>query len=269
MSLEFRADLHCHSSLSDGSDAPLDLLNLAHKNNLQGLSITDHDTIEAYSKSFFEKAKELNIELLTGVEVSTAFEEQTIHILGYGFDLTEDFFSFLSEIQKMRGERNRQILEKLKIQGIDLSFKDLPDQLILGRPHIAKILVEKGFVGTFREAFERFLKEGASCFVPGFKKSPLDAILAIRKSGGKAVLAHPFFYRKKLIKKLLQLPFDGVECYYGNLPSYEIKPWLQRAKEKGWIATGGSDYHGSFKPYISLGESTVDRHTFEKLQKTH
>lgn len=270
----FRADLHCHSLCSDGSDAPLELLLLAKKAGLSGLSITDHDTIEAYSPEILASAVELGIRLLSGVELSTEFENHTIHILGYGFDLqSQRLLSFLEEMQKRRNERNRAILKKLGCKNIIVTEEELAALVTsgmkktIGRPHIASIMVKKGYVKTITEAFTSYLSESATCYVQGFKFTPSDAIQVIHESNGKAILAHPHFIQKgKLLNALLELPFDGIECYYGSLFEHQERPWVKIAKEKNWIATGGSDYHGLFRPRITLGCSWVNEATFKDLE---
>jgi predicted metal-dependent phosphoesterase TrpH len=263
-----RADLHCHSCFSDGSDTPEELLNIAKEKGLKGLSITDHDTFDAYSDKTFEHAKTLGIELLTGIELSTAFEKQTVHILGYGFDPKSDALKqFTKQIQERRSARNLEILKKLREKHIHITPEELHQKgKVVGRPHIASLLLEKGYVSTFQEAFQKYLEEGASCYVLGFKCTPMDAIEAVHQAGGKAVIAHPHFIKRgRVLKKLLALPFDGIECYYSVLPRARAAAWEMIAEEKGWIMTGGSDYHGKVKPHIELGASTVDIETFQKL----
>lgn len=264
----FRADLHCHSNCSDGSDDPLTLIDLAHRANLNGLSITDHDTIQAYTPELEEKAKSMGVELIKGVEISTELENLTVHILAYCFD--ESLNSFLEQVLEKRQERNRLILEKLKNKGMDLQESELllnsPTQII-GRPHIAKALIKKGYVSTMQEAFDLYLKDSASCYARGGKFTPLDCIEAIHKAKGKAILAHPHFLKRgRYLTQILAHPFDGIECYYGRLYPEQEAPWIQIAKQKNWIATGGSDYHGSMRPNSVLGSSWVGRETFDYLQ---
>ena len=275
MTLEFRADLHCHSTSSDGSDTPQQLVRKAKEIGLSGLSITDHDTIEAYRPELLSEAEALGLQILTGIELSSEFGETPVHILGYGFDLHSDSLRiFLVEMQKRRNQRNRALLEKLAERNLPIAEEELLDfarhtekKKTVGRPHIAALMVKKGYVRTLQEAFDRYLKEGGLCYVPGFKFTPQDAIDEIRKAGGKAVLAHPHFIKKgSLLRKLLEHRFDGIECYYGNLHKQLEAPWLKIAKEKNWIATGGSDYHGTFKPHISLGCSWVGEAAFHALQ---
>ncbi len=262
----FRADLHCHSRCSDGSDAPLQLVQKAKSASLQGLSITDHDTAAAYTPELFALAEELSIRILAGIEISSEWEGIPVHVLGYGYDLrSASFAAFLQEIQKRRKERNRAILKKLSDLNLQIDEEELIGETI-GRPHFAALLVKKGYVGSIQEAFERYLKDGAACWASGFKFTPAEAIEQIQSANGKAILAHPYFYKKgAFLKKILACPFDGIECHYANLPKALELPWLKLAEERGWIATGGSDYHGICKPHISLGASWVGETIFNAL----
>jgi predicted metal-dependent phosphoesterase TrpH len=275
MSFEFRADIHCHSNCSDGSDSPFDLLDQAKKKDLKGLSITDHDTIAAYTPEFFAQAHSLSIQILPGVEISTELDRVAIHILGYGFDLKNaQLIEFLQNIQISRTSRNRSILGKLALKKMVISedellsfTQSLGKEKSIGRPHIAHLMMQKGFVRSVQEAFELYLRDGAPCYVSGFKFTPLQAIEHIHQAQGKAVLAHPHFIKPhSIVHKLLNLPFDGLECYYGNLNKIQEMSWVQTAKKKQWLATGGSDYHGLYRPHISLGCSWVDLVTFQALQ---
>jgi len=271
---EFRADLHCHSTCSDGSEDPHVLLRLAKQAGLQGLSITDHDTFDAYIPTLFKDAEELGIRLLTGIELSSELEQVPVHVLGYGFDVHAPHLKlFLERLQEQRRERNRAILKKLTARQMPISEEELiafslnvREKRTIGRPHIALLMVKKGYVDTPQEAFERYLREGGLCYAAGIKVSPKEAIDQIHQSNGKAVLAHPHFLKKgSFLRKLLALPFDGIECHYSLLHKEQEKPWLKIAEERGWIATGGSDYHGTLKPRIPLGCSWVSETVFNSL----
>jgi predicted metal-dependent phosphoesterase TrpH len=268
---EFRADLHCHTTCSDGSDSPLALLHLAKEAGLQGLSITDHDSIEAYTPEFFSEAANLGIEILPGIEISSEMDDSAVHILGYGFDLKNlELKQFLVLMQKRRRNRNLEILKKLAAKKISITEEELnayATERTIGRPHIAALMVKKGYVSSVKEAFDLFLREGASCYTPGIRFSPKDVIDQIHRVGGKAVLAHPHFFKKgAFLTRLLSFAFDGIECYYARIVKEQEKPWVDLAKKKGWIATGGSDYHGVIKPNIPLGASWVGEATFRALQ---
>lgn len=274
MDIQFRADLHCHTNCSDGCDDPEVLIHLAHRAGLKGLSITDHDTIDAYTPELFASAENLGIRLLPGIELSSEMDAISVHILGYGFDLkSESLKHFLAEMQQRRNERNRKILEKLTQKKMPIAEQELIDfayqargKRTIGRPHIAQLMVNKGYVSSVQEAFQIYLREDGLCYASGIKISPKEAIEEIHKAKGKAVLAHPHFLKKgSFLRKILELPFDGIECYYAQLAKELELPWVKLAQEKNWIATGGSDYHGHLKPHIALGSSWVNEHTFHAL----
>lgn len=238
---------------------------MAKNAKLSGLSITDHDTLQAYTDEVMSYAKQLNLKLLHGVEVSSELDGLTVHILAYSIRNT--FQLFLNQVVEKRNDRNRRILEKLKKRGISISEEDLhstDSKQIIGRLHIAKVLIRKKAVATLQEAFERYLSDTASCFAPGEKFSPSAVIDAIHREGGLAVLAHPHFLKRgRFLEKILALPFDGMECYYGRLLKAQEAPWIRIAQERHWIVTGGSDYHGDSN--CPIGTSWVDEATFQRL----
>ena len=136
----------------------------------------------------------------------------------------------------------------------------------LGRPHIAAVMVSKGYVRSIQEAFQLYLGDNKSCFVPGEPFPVAEAIAVIHEAGGKAFIAHPHLYQNAyLIKEVLMLPFDGIECYYGRSHLDKVKRWKKMATHKGLLMSGGSDFHGNAKPHISLGASWVDQTIFESI----
>ncbi len=269
MSNNFRADLHVHSLFSDGTDTPEELIDAAIQKNLGGLSITDHDTIEAYKRAK-PYAESRNFPLLLGVEFSTVFRTESIHVLCYGFSLeSQEIVQLCERHQKRRLQRNSRILDKLKGLHIHIEDKDVKPLVLggcIGRPHIALALIRKGVVSSVKEAFQKYLGERRPAYDPGEAISLEETLDCIRKGGGKAILAHPtLIIRKRLLKDLLEMPFDGLEGYYCLLSAQEEEPLIKKAREKGWIVTGGSDYHGTIKPHIPLGCSWVNEETFRLL----
>jgi len=263
------ADLHCHTTCSDGSATPEEVLRLAKQTGLHGLSITDHDTIEAY-KTALPIAKDIGIDLRTGIELSCQFQGHSIHLLGYDFDLTGPSVHQLCQRHiKRREDRNRAIIEKLQEHGIDVQYEELPKEgKTVGRPHIAQIMVEKGYVASVREAFHQYIAEGKKCYAAGASFSVGEAIEVIRSARGKIFIAHPQLLPHDLdIEALLQFPFDGVECNYAKLSKASAQKWAEIAVSKGWLTSGGSDFHGAVKPEITLGCNGVDRDTFYKIFK--
>ena len=267
--VEFRADLHCHTTCSDGTDSPEVVIRKAALIGLQGLSITDHDTIAAYTPQLFSLAEELKIQLLAGLELSSEWEKTSVHILGYGIDLqSSSLRDFLISMVRRRNERNENIVQKLKNKGFAIELGEI-ERLgfpIIGRPHIAWLMVKKGYVKSTKEAFDRYLKDGASCYASGIKFTPQEVIDQIHSAKGKAILAHPHFLPQgSFIREILKLPLDGLEGYYGLLHPFQEKHWLDLAKTRNWIVTGGSDYHGSVKPDTPLGASWTSQETFISL----
>ena len=269
--MSFKADLHCHSTASDGTDSPEELLNLAKKAGLKGLSITDHDTLAAYTPQLFEKAKELDLLLGSGIELSCRFGKESVHVLGYAFDHTsKELLTFCEKHQSARFERNKKIIQKLTKMGMpigeDWLFDGDKPKWGIGRPHIALKLMEKGYIKDVREAFSRYIGDGKPAYEPSSTFSVEETIEIIHSASGKAFVAHPhLIVRKKTLNAILSMNFDGIECYYGQFPLDKIQPWLSLAKEKNWLISGGSDYHGSVKPESYLGSRYVDEKTFQAI----
>lgn len=270
---EFRADLHCHTSCSDGTVSPKEIIQLALDLKLQGLSITDHDTIAAYTEAA-PLAKEKNISLLSGVELSAFHKQSSVHILAYCFALNNlNIENFCQRHQKRREERNQQIFSLLTSHGMPMTFKDLPPELLfpgskhsIGRPHIAIAMLKKGYVQTIQQAFHQYLGEGKSCYVPSSTFTVEETLEIIHSAKGLAIIAHPHLIENMgVLNDLLKMDFDGIEGYYARFPLSEQERWVKIGARKGWIITGGSDFHGSLKPNISLGQSWVNEQTFNTL----
>jgi predicted metal-dependent phosphoesterase TrpH len=264
----FRADLHCHTTFSDGTMTPEELLRLAKEYGLSGISITDHDTIEAYTVAP-AIAKQLGLLLGNGVEFSSLFQGLSIHILGYDFDLSSPAIHNLCDRHQLRRRaRNKTILDKLSRLSMPIAEEELLaiGERTLGRPHIAQLMIKKGYVSTIKEAFNLYIGDGRPCFEAGEGIASGETISIIHQGGGKAFVAHPHLLEHaNKIKELLKLPFDGIECHYAKFPADQEKRWIRIAKEKGWMISGGSDFHGSVKDYIQLGCSWVDKESFHKI----
>lgn len=261
-------DLHTHTTCSDGSHTPNSLLELALKKGLKGLSITDHDTVEAYPDAF-STAKKLNLQLISGIEFSCHHNTESVHVLGYSFDFTNPLILELCKKHRSRREqKNRQTLEKLKENGMLISEDELnaSGSGVIGRPHIAKLLVEKGYVKDSQEAFRLYLGDGKKCFIPGEFFSLEETLNTIHSAQGLAILAHPHLYSNtSFVYEIMQLPFDGIEANYGIMPPEKNQIWIKFAKEKELLITGGSDFHGVIKPAIPLGSTTVSEHSIHPL----
>lgn len=266
----FRADLHCHSTCSDGSVTAKGLIDLAVENKLSALSITDHDTVLAYQEAI-PYAKSKGIILGTGVEFSCEYKKKSVHVLGYDFSVNHPpLVEYCTLHQERRRERNRKILERLRRLSIIIKEEELleryPGETTLGRPHIASIMVEKGYVYSIQQAFQRYLADSACCYIAGHPFEIKEAIEIIQQAGGKAFLAHPHLYSDvSFVEEILRLGFQGIECYYGRGGYPLEKVWLRLAKEMDLLVSGGSDFHGSVKSQIFLGSSYVDYVAFCKI----
>lgn len=268
---EQRYDLHCHSTCSDGELTPLELIDFAKECNLAGLSITDHDTVAAYTEELFQTAKEKDLELIIGVELSTHLKKTGVHVLGYSMDLqSPELQTFCIEQKKRRLYRNTQIIEKLNKLGYKVTVEELykgKEDIVVGRPHIAELLCEKGYVSTTTQAFGELIREGKPAYSPGRPFHPQDAINVIHQAKGKAVIAHPHLFKKpSVLRQLMELNFDGMECHYCLFPANKNARMCQLADKKGWLRTGGSDYHGPSKPFPKrLGCSYITKDQIEAL----
>lgn len=272
-----RVDLHCHTNYSDGSMTPLELFKHAKEIGLVGLSITDHDTIDAYVESV-HLAKELDLLLIPGIEMSTEFHGESIHVLGYAYrPNSKEMMQACYLHQTRRDARNKKMIERLSARGFHMTYDEVkslfPHAHAYGRPHIAQYMIKKGYVSDMKEAFKRFLGNNAPCYVPGEKWTTEEAIAIIHKAGGFAVLAHPHLISHlRLVKKILELPFDGLEGYYSRFSEQENNIYISLAKQRALFVTGGSDFHGTVKPHTPLGASTAPQDVvdiFENQMKTH
>ncbi len=256
------ADLHTHTTASDGSMGPSRLVETACQIGLGALGITDHDTLGGVEEAL-ARGKTLGILVIPGVEISVDMGDgRSFHLLGYGVEPESDCMqAFLRGLRENRAERNLQILERLARLGYPLEEKDLDKPIAqAGRPHLAMAMVRRGHVSSADEAFARFLGRDARAYVP--KKRPLcaQAIEVILRSGGVPVLAHPHtagYQGLSQLKGVLQALADcglmGIEALYPDAPPGLGTLCQEMALKRGLLFTGGSDFHGRFKPHIRLG----------------
>lgn len=267
-------DLHMHSTASDGTDAPEQLITKCAKLNLECSSITDHDTIDAQMKAA-NTAKKYGIKYLTGVEFSVRHEGE-LHILGYGIDIGDsEFISELESLRESRLERIDLILKKLHECNVAVSLADVIRNAsgnILGRPHVALALIEKGYAADFTEAFHKYLNEEGACYVKRRKLNPQDAIRLISNAGGTAVLAHPKFIHTRNLESLIldmkKMGLAGVEAYYPAHTDIDVMRYEDIAKRHGLLVTSGSDYHGSMRMHSAIAsERRMSKYLQESVEK--
>jgi hypothetical protein len=263
MNLSECCDLHTHTTASDGSDRPEELIRLAARAGLKAIAVTDHDTIRGLDEAM-GAGVDAGIEVIPGLELSANSPHGDMHLLGYYMDTDSAFLKdVLGRVQAARARRNPLILERLAQMGRPLSLKELEEMSgggQIGRPHIARAMVRHGYVGSVGEAFARFLKKGAPAYAPKSILAPHEAIDAVHRAGGLAVLAHPISLAcetatqlDEMVGRMALEGLDGMECYYSEHSRDFTRTCLAIALKYGLVATGGSDYHGSAKPQIALG----------------
>ena len=254
-------DLHVHSTRSDGSYTPAELVRYAVEKGLRAFALTDHDTTEGIAEAM-EAAKDQPVEVIPGIEFSTEYEGKDIHIVGLYIDYEgEEFQKYLLDFQHSRDERNHKMCAKLQEHGVPVTYEDLRaeyPEAVLTRAHYAKYLWQKGYVGSMHEAFDRYIGDHAPCFLPREKVTPSQAVDLILRSGGVPVLAHPILYHmsEERLEKLVQtLKKDGlvaIEAIYSTYTAGEERQIRELAAKYRLLISGGSDFHGTTKPGLDL-----------------
>lgn len=257
-------DLHCHSTASDGTLPPRELVRLAKRSNLTALALTDHDTVAGCAEAS-DEAKILGIDFLCGIEISAEFPAPgTMHILGYGVDPENPALKNLTEtLIAGRDNRNPKIVEKLNEMGVAVTMREWDDEAkggVLGRPHLAAILQRKGYVSSIKHAFDKYIGQGAPAYFDKERLTPRQAFERIAASGGVAVLAHPIQLRtendaelERVVKDLVDLGLRGLEVLHSDHDDAWVEKCTRLAARFGLLKTGGSDFHGSNKKDIELG----------------
>ncbi|MCI9174918.1 MAG: PHP domain-containing protein [Lachnospiraceae bacterium] len=255
-------DLHTHSTESDGTLTPKELMRYAKRQGLSAIALTDHDSVSGIAKAR-PIADELELEFIPGVELSTDYQGTEVHILGYYIDIEQtEFIRQLKEFVDTREKRNEKMALLLQQEGFDITMDALtaenPDSVIT-RAHFARYLVEHGFVKDRETVFAKYLGDGCKCYVPREKITPFEAIRLIQLGGGLAFFAHPVLCHMNhdrlrfFIKSLKEAGLNGLEAIYSmNAPGDE-RNMIKFAEEFDLLISGGSDFHGSNKPQIQLG----------------
>ncbi len=262
-------DLHVHTTASDGTLSPAQVVSLASEQGLQAIAITDHDTVSGYAQAA-EAAAELGLEVIPGIEVSTKWEGP-IHILGYFIDPdSPQLVHTLQGLVEDRDARNEKMAALMATDGLSVSYEDMKVRFgpVIGRPHFGRILVELGLASSVSDAFDRYIEKGQKYYMPRSFLSLEESISLIRGAGGIAVLAHPFQYRRddaglrELIRRGISLGMEGMECRYSGYSPVQTAYLEALAEEYGLLKTGGSDFHGLSKPHIALGRGTAEEVLF-------
>ena len=255
-------DLHVHSTKSDGSYTPTELVNYALEKGLSAFALTDHDTTDGIEEAL-EAAKGKNIEVIPGIEFSSEYEGKDIHILGLNINHTNpDFLKQLEQFQKTRFARNQKMIELLNLNGFNITPEGIKKRFgnaVITRAHYAILMVEGGYVKDKDVAFHKYLNPGCLCYVPRTKVSVTDAVEIILKAEGKPVLAHPLLYKltlrelENLVSLLKPAGLQGIEAIYSSNKWDDESRMKQLAKKYDLFITGGTDFHGTAKPTLDLG----------------
>lgn len=263
-------DLHCHSTASDGSLAPEEVVRLAHLSGLSGLALTDHDTVAGLPAAKAE-ADKLGITFLPGIEISAAYPSPgTLHILGYGVDPRSPVLTEMTRhLLEGRNNRNPQIVDKLRSLNVAITMEEVEAEAggdVIGRPHIAAILVRKGYVSSVKQAFDKYLAPGGLAYFDKERLEPRRALELIRAAGGLPVLAHPVQLRtendaqlERVVKDLVDLGLAGLETIHSDHTPELVDKYTKLADRYHLLKTGGSDFHGRSKESIELGVANCRR----------
>ncbi|MBI3013216.1 MAG: PHP domain-containing protein [Elusimicrobia bacterium] len=263
-----KVDLHTHSNYSDGTLDPEELIQKAHDLGISHLALCDHDSTGGLETAR-AKATGLNMTLISGIEINTS-ETSSVHILGYFIDeKSEDLQKTLRDHREIRAKRSEMILERLRQMGIKIHLSDFggrKETASIGRPHIADKLKEKGVVFSRQEAFEKYLAKGKSAYAFYEGPTPQRAIEIILQAKGVPVVAHPgFFVSKEMMDNLVKLGLQGIETYYPTHRPDQIKWFLDLAKSRDLVVTGGSDYHGPGSGHELLGQVPVPAEVVDRI----
>lgn len=273
-------DLHVHSTKSDGSYTPRELVEYAVKKGLAAFALTDHDTTEGLAEAFLA-AEGKDIEVIPGIEFSTEYQGKDIHILGFYIDHEgKEFRKYLKDFQESRRIRNEKMCKKLVEHGVDISYEELKERFpgaVLTRAHYARFLWEEGYVSSMKEAFDRYIGDHAPCFLPREKVTPVQAVKLILKAGGVPVLAHPVLYGmsdkrlEELVAELKEAGLKGIEAVYSTYNSGEERQMKKLAGKYGLLISGGSDFHGAAKPGLDLatgyGKLVIPYEILERIKE--
>lgn len=262
-------ELHCHSTASDGDCTPTELVERAIAIGITSLAITDHDTVDGVAEAFLA-ARELDLRIIPAVELSCHFEGREAHLLGYFVEYRDgDFLALLEKMKEERRQRVHRIIQKLGELGLQLSFSDVEEMAsgdAIGRPHVARALLNKGHVESISQAFDLYIGNQGPAYVGRSLLSLEEGIEAIRRAGGVSVLAHPGVYRDwARVERAMKLPINGLEVWH---PAHK-KADRKRAKRLGGrynkVLTGGSDFHGPRADYHEMGSSQVTESVVTRL----
>jgi len=264
-------DLHSHTTASDGTLGPAELVREAVRRGIRVLAVTAHDSTEGLAEAMAEAARHPPLQIVPGIEINCDIEGAEIHILGYCMDYETPWFQdFCHRQREERRARVHRMADRLAELGMPID----PEAVFAivregsaGRPHVAQVMLARGYVKTVREAFDKYLGSGKPAHVPRVKLTPADAVRLIRKAGGVPVIAHPGLAdRDELIPDLVAAGLMGIESYYSEHSAAQTAGYVQMCRDLGLVPTGGSDFHGSRVRAGSLGVPSIPMVVWEELE---
>lgn len=258
-------DLHTHTNESDGTCTPLELVDLALAIGLEALGISDHDTFAGYDQAV-EPARAYGLDLVCGIELSARMtaRSRSVHVLAYFFrePPSAEFRTWVNGLLETRRERNRQLIAKLQSMGVPIELNEVEriGRTLTGRPHFARVLIQKGFASDYDDAFRRYFGESGPAFVERQGPTIPEAAAQVSAAGGLAVVAHPIRLgiqdaaaEDALIQNLREEGIRGIEVYHSDHGPADVQRYAAIAKKYDLAVTGGSDFHGDAKPAVALG----------------
>lgn len=269
--MQSKIDLHTHTNYSDGALTPCELVQLANKNGLKTISITDHDSINAI-KEAKDCACDFGIDIITGVEISTDLDDKEIHLLAYFIDLeNEELTKYLQFFRDERVHRAKRMVKKLQNLGLKITFDDVLDHAknsAVGRPHIAYAMADLGIVKNYQEAFERYIGDYGPAFERKIHVSPQSALKLINDSGGLSFIAHPGYMKEHLLISLIKAGVDGIEVIHPSHNENQIQFYRGIVNQYCLLESGGSDFHGGKKmDNENLGKYYISGNQLEAMRK--
>jgi hypothetical protein len=268
-----RIDLHTHTTASDGLLGPDALLRLAGEAGVTVLAVADHDTTAAVDAAM-AAGRRLGIEVIPAVEINTDVDEAEVHVLGYYIDHSQSWFQeFLTGLRDGRENRAAKMVGKLNALGIPVDYARVRAMAegAVGRPHVARALIEVGAVRTTEEAFQKYIGRSGPAYVERMKVTPEDAVRVIGRAGGIAVLAHPGWgVHDEWIPPLVEAGLEGVEAYYPDHTPAMTAHFLELADRHHLLVTGGTDFHGGdLATRVGIGSQYVPPEAVDRLKRRH
>lgn len=265
-------DLHTHTTASDGTLSPRELVRAAVRRGVRVLAVTDHDSTEGLPEALDEAARHPPLTIVPGLEINCDVPGAEVHVLGYVVDHEAPWFqAFLREQRAERVARVHRIAARLAELGMPIDPAEvfaIVKEGSAGRPHVAQVMVQRGYVASVREAFDKWLHASGPAHVPRRRLTPLEAIAIIRRAGGVPVFAHPgLAERDEMVPDMVAAGLMGIETYYAEHSAAQTAHYKALCREHGLVATGGSDYHGERSGRANpLGHPPVPMSVYEELE---